>query len=552
MSVNNAFKLILLFLVTFFFLSTSYSQPPAFAPAWNMNYGGSKDEVIAVVIPSADGGFLLAGTSFSGQSFDLTEPNRDSTVQSSDYWIIKTDQNGNKLWNRRFGGSSGETLLHAIATFDGGYLLSGTSFSGQDGDKTQVNHDSSLVTPDIWIVKTDSLGNKLWDIRLGGNQSEQMGESVEIIPGIYLIAGSTVSPQGGNISEPGQGGWDYWMALIDINGNLLSDKRFGGTADDFCTSVAADTGIMVLGGYTWSGTGGDKSQPNQGGADYWMIKADVSGNKLWDKSYGGTLNDWLFDITTTPDQYLVLGGQSFSGATGDKSEPNHDPGPNGSDRWIIKADSAGNKIWDRTYGADQIEDVNNIEVLANGNLLICGESYSSQNGNKSEPNLGPEQTWIFMTDGSGNILWDKTLFTFSHDEKGYAIMLDSSCFLAVNYTRADSSGYKTQDNYGEGDFWMIKMCPDTTLSVSDASAEKTAFEIMPNPAKEYCIIRTNGQTGDDVILSLRTVNGYLVWSGKPNEKDETRIDLTNFPSGIYLVEFKSEKYRQYKKLVILH
>jgi hypothetical protein len=555
MSVNNVCRLVLLFLFSLFFLSTSYSQQNNYLPVWDKHYGGSKDEIIAVVIESPGHGLLLAGSSFSGQSFDLTEPNRDSSLLSSDFWIIRTDPTGNKLWERRFGGSQGETLLHAIAASDGGYLLAGISYSDNDGDVSEPNHDSTLMTPDIWIVKTDSLGNKQWDARFGGSSSEQMGEVVEFSSGKYLIAGSTFSGVSGEVSEPGQGGWDYWMVIIDGNGNYLMDKRFGGSSDEFCTSAALlSSGSFVIGGYSRSGSGGDKTQPGQGGADYWIIRTDTSGNKSWDKSFGGSLNDWLFDLAIAPNKDIILGGQSFSGATGDKSEPNHDAGPNGSDRWIIRADSAGNKLWDKTYGADQIEDVNNIEVLSNGNIMICGESYSSQNGDKSEPNLGPEQTWILMTDSAGTVLWDKTLFTFSHDEKGYTIMSDNDCFITVNYTRADSSGYKTEDNYGEGDFWMIKMCRDSTLSVDQINGIDFNFELWPNPASEYCFIKTNSILNEPVQLYITSMTGRLVLqqSFRHTGINEITVDLSNIPSGLYLLELKTEQNRYFRKLIISH
>lgn len=553
MPVINVNKLWLLFVISHFFLSTSYSQQAGFSPVWDKHYGGSKDEVIAVVLKSADQGYLLAGSSFSGQSFDLTEPNRDSTLQSSDFWIIRTDSSGNKLWDKRFGGSASEVLLHAIAVSGGGYLLAGISFSGNDGDLTWPNHDPSLQTPDIWVVRTDSTGNKLWDARFGGYSSEQLGEILEIAPDRYLMAGSTYSGISGDITEPSQGEWDYWFVVMDDSGNLLSNKRFGGISDDFCTAASmTDDNSIILGGYSRSGAGGDKTQISQGGADYWIIKTDTAGVKLWDKTFGGSQNDWLFDLAITAGGDLILGGQSFSGATGDKSDPNHDPGPNGSDRWIIRTDSSGVIIYDKTYGADQTEDVNNIEILPGGNIMISGESYSSQNGDKTEPNLGPEQTWILMTDSIGNILWDKTLFTFSHDEKGYTIMHDNNCFVTVNYTRADSSGYKTEDNYGEGDFWMIKMCPDTVLSVNGNQIHEADIRIIPNPASESCFIQINSTGFSPDRLTVYNTSGSAVLRRELTVSgiDGIRIELENFQSGLYILELKNRHHIFHRKLMV--
>src|SRR4030095_17077235 len=170
-----------------------------------------------------------------------------------------------------------------------------------------------------------------------------------------------------------------------------------------------------------SNSGGDKSQNCQGMTDYWVVKIDAAGNKVWDKTFGGDNTDWLFAITATTDGGFIAGGQSFSGVTGDKSEPNHDPTPSSSDRWIIKADSVGTKQWDRAIGGTETEDVSLIFQTADGGYMVSGESYSDSTGNKTENNLGPEQTWVIKTDQNGIVLWDKTLLTYGHDEAGVAI-----------------------------------------------------------------------------------------------------------------------------------
>src|SRR5436853_3644133 len=107
-----------------------------------------------------DGSYLLGGYSNSGISGDKTEANRDnsSTNPSNDYWIVKTDALGNKLWDKRYGGNYDDKFSCMEKTNDGGIVLGGFSGSGISGDKTQASWGST----DFWMVRIDSVGNKIW------------------------------------------------------------------------------------------------------------------------------------------------------------------------------------------------------------------------------------------------------------------------------------------------------------------------------------------------------------------------------------------------------
>lgn len=120
---------------------------------WDKTFGGSGWEVIGSVISTPDGGYLLAGDSASPASGDKSENTKggcDEDVNcDSDYWIVKIDAEGNKVWDKTLGGSSVEAFPRAILTPDGGYLLAGWSSSDASGDKSEDSKGSS----DYWIVK---------------------------------------------------------------------------------------------------------------------------------------------------------------------------------------------------------------------------------------------------------------------------------------------------------------------------------------------------------------------------------------------------------------
>ena len=320
---------------------------------WDRRFGGGGDEFLTSILQTADSGYLLGGWSGSGMDGDKTQP----SWGGFDNWIVKIDAIGNKQWDKRYGGFNNDLLGTVTITKDGGYLLGSESYSPISGDKTQDDWDTTYNWADYWLVKVDSRGNKEWDKRFGGVSSEEMSAVISTDDGGYIIGGSSASPVSGDKTQPDWDTiWhttDYWVVKIDSLGNKIWDKRFGGTNDDNLNAllITSDGGYL-LGGNSASGVSGDKTQPNvdtSGPAiqyvdDYWIVKIDSAGNKEWDKRYGGFDEDILYSLQITQDNGYLLAGNSRSNAGGDKVENNlgHEQ------TWIVKTDSLGNKQWDKT------------------------------------------------------------------------------------------------------------------------------------------------------------------------------------------------------------
>ena len=130
-----------------------------FSSTWDRTYGGGGDERVADSIITSDGGYLIVGTSDSNKSFDKLENSRGGR----DYWVVKLDDLGNKVWDRTFGGSEKDLGNGAVEVTGGGYLIWGSSSSPADGDRTVENKGFS----DYWIVRIDADGNKLWTRLMG-------------------------------------------------------------------------------------------------------------------------------------------------------------------------------------------------------------------------------------------------------------------------------------------------------------------------------------------------------------------------------------------------
>ncbi len=164
-------------------------------------------------------------------------------------------------------------------------------------------------------------------------------------------------------------------------------------------------------------------------------------------------------LQQTSDGGYILGGASGSAISGDKSEACWGIW----DYWIIKTDASGIKQWDEDLGGTDWEDVfGSIIQTQDHGYLACGTSYSPISGDKTEANLGLEQSWIVKTDSSGIKEWDKTIFTEGHDEATLALQASDGCYVIGVDDDGGIGGYKTDNNWGGRDYWFVKFC-DTTM-----------------------------------------------------------------------------------------
>ncbi len=463
---------------------------------WDHRYGGNADDKLETFHQTSDKGFILGGTSYSDSSGDKNDYNRGG----SDYWVVKTDSVGVMQWNKTFGGPHFDDLKEVIETSDGGFVLGGSSRSGIGGDKTEPNWDASSSTPthDYWIVKTDPLGNKLWDKRFGGIYEDVFTCIRQTKDNGFIIGGYSDGNATGDRTENSRGGPDFWIIKTDESGTKQWDKRFGGNRNDQLWAMQQSTdGGYILGGFSWSDSTGDKTVNNWGlvnYCDYWVVKIDSLGNKQWDNHYGGINNEYLNSIEQTRDGGYIMGGPSWSDSTADKTSHNRGPS-NTSDYWIVKTNSNGILQWENSFGGINHEDEygNTIQTNDDG-YLVSGTSYSQISGNKTEQNMGQEQTWVVKTDLFGNILWDKTIFTSGHDEKGLAIQTADGGYAIANYTNGGVGGYKSENNWDATnlsyDYWLVKFI-DSTLIHPLANFFTIDRSVCPNSCINYMNLSQN-------------------------------------------------------------
>jgi PGF-CTERM protein len=203
---------------------------------------------------------------------------------------VKTDSNGNELWNRTFGGTEHEEAYSVQQTSDGGYILAGSIGS------------VSALDYDFWLVKTDSNGNELWNKILKLSAPEGACPVQQTSDGGYIIAGYTRG-------DVGYTRGDFWLVKTDSNGNELWNKTFGGAEPEWAYSVqqTSDDGYIIA---------GYKRLMDVSGKDFWLVKTDSNGNKQWDLTLGGINDEIAYSVQQTTDGGYILAGVTASYGAG--------------------------------------------------------------------------------------------------------------------------------------------------------------------------------------------------------------------------------------------
>ena len=337
---------------------------------WQKSLGGSGSDQANAIQNTADGGYILAGSSTSNNG-DVT-----GNHGGKDYWIIKLNATGTLQWQKCLGGSDSDAAYAVQTTSDGGYVVTGYT-SSNNGDVTENNGDN-----DYWVVKLDATGTLQWQNSLGGLLDDQAFAIKTTSDGGYVVAGLTYSFDGDVTGNHGD--YDFWIVKLDATGTLQWQKSLGGadTEEAYDIETTSDGGYIVAG--NCSSNSGNVTG-NHGNFDYWVVKLDATGTIQWQKSLGGSLQDKAYGIETTPDGGFILAGNTASN-NGDVIG-NHGL----QDYWLVKLDATGTIQWQKCYGGSDNDFARTIQTTTDGGYVAAGYSFS--NSGDVTGNHGSSDFW---------------------------------------------------------------------------------------------------------------------------------------------------------------
>ena len=446
----------------------------------------------------------------------------DKTENSNgvnDCWIVKTDSIGNIMWQNTIGGNNGDYLRSIKQTADGGYIFGGDSYSNISGDKTE----NCIGVNDFWIVKIDSIGNIIWQNTIGGSAGDLLNSLGLTSDGGYILGGQSLSNISGDKTENSRGLDDLWIVKIDSLGNIQWQNTIGGSANDRVSSIEQTTdGGYVIAAASESGSSGDKTE-NSAGWDFWIVKTDASGNIQWQNTIGGSVHDWPCSIQQTIDGGYILGGVSTSGISGDKTENNWDTTLITADYWILKTDSLANIQWQNTIGGVANDLLSDVKQTADGRYILGGYSRSNISGDKAENCIGSDDYWVLNLDTSGNILWQNTIGGTGGDQLHSIQPTTDGNYILGGRSLSNISGDKSENCLGNYDYWIIKITDSLFCPVPSAV-------ITPPGTINIC-------SGSNQILSASAGPGYT-WQWKKNGTDisgATNSTYTVTAAGSYTV-----------------
>ena len=339
---------------------------------WQKSLGGTNTDYAYSVQQTTDGGYIVAGESFS------TDVNVTGNHGGGDYWVVKLNATGVLEWQKALGGTGEDIARSVQQTADGGYIVAGTTQS-TNGDVSAAH-----IGQDFWVVKLTTTGDLQWQ-KLYGRSGYDLAYCIQqTTDGGYVVAGYSYTTSGDS---------DFWIVKMDDLGELQWQHAYGGSSSEEAFSIDQTTdGGYIVAGMTLSNNGdvtGTHPSACCGVDDYWVVKLNATGILEWQKALGGTQFETGRSIQQTADGGYIVAGNSLS-SDGDVTGVNHAS----SDYWVVKLNSSGVLLWEKMIGGSGSDNPNSIQQTSDGGYIIAGESRSSDFDALNSGGHGNVDYWV--------------------------------------------------------------------------------------------------------------------------------------------------------------
>ncbi|MCH8330330.1 MAG: T9SS type A sorting domain-containing protein [Bacteroidetes bacterium] len=479
-------------LASFILLSTCvlqvYSQ--TFSKVYNYDGGSSAAWSIRIV----HDGYVAVG---------------DGWIVANDGWqglqILKVDTSGDKVYFKGYG-------EEGVAYYSG-YIGSATVTPDTGVAISGIYVDSSNNTK-MLLVKFDKNGDTLFTRKYGSTGTELGRQCRMDSEGNFVLLGE---------KSFGANNKDYYLIRSDSIGNKLWDTTYGGFDHDVAESIEpTEKGFIIAGG-------SDSYGPGE--TDAYIIEINEDGEILWSKTYGTPRDDCGGIVNTFNNSFILKGCLDTNIILGDYQYP----------RYVAKLDSQGNMLWRTFFNGPELRDIRNISETMDGNIVVVGTI-------EDEP---PDvyHGWISKVDSVGNILWERRYYKLiSGDNIFYDVQETVDSGFIISGTAFDSTFLQGMwlvklDKYG----CLIPGCQidtiDTIPSAHILPKPISEVRVYPNPTASqlYVDIPPNYFENEN-YFNLFDVTGKSVLKDIPlNGENPTSIILNRISNGLYFYTIGSNQ-----------
>lgn len=347
---------------------------------WEKYFSGQNHDYLSAAVNTQEGGFLLAGTSYSGKSHDK----KDASKGGSDIWLIRLNESGEELWQKTIGTASDDEARSVIQTTDFGFFVAGNV----------QNNSSGFGSKDVLVSRMDKEGKVLSEIIFGGKGLDEVEKIMPTKDGGAIMAvysrSSEFRPSGSGGTNPSSdttnpitripkltenfGEGDYWIIKLSKDGKVECEKNYGGKADDHVKTIALSSTGYIIGGSSRSERSGNKKAGIEEGTDIWLLSLNERGEEIWQKSYNFKNRDVLMSmhgINSGDDKSskgILLGGYTQAEGRIEKDDETF---------WMLYLDMNGNEQWRKYIKGEsrkKEEKLSDLKLNRDGSIILAGTS----------------------------------------------------------------------------------------------------------------------------------------------------------------------------------
>ncbi|PJJ67131.1 T9SS type A sorting domain-containing protein [Chryseobacterium geocarposphaerae] len=449
---------------------------------WEKYFAGKNHDYLSASLSTQDGGFVLAGTSYSGKGLDKKEDSKGG----SDIWLIRINEFGDEVWQKTIGTTSDEEARAVIQTTDLGFFVAGNVQNSAQG----------YGSKDVLVIKLDKNGKELSQLILGGKGLDEVEKMIPTKDGGVLLG---VYSRSSEVRDSGTSSGSEIRGLDSGTATPNPVSRY------------------------------PKSTNNQGEGDYWIIKLSKEGRVEWEKNYGGTGDDHLRTLAMTTSGFII-GGESRSERSGNKTVGVEE----GTDLWLISLNERGEEIWQKSYNFKNRDVLMGMHVILGHNereknkdltkgILLGG--YTQAEGRIETDD---ETFWMLYVDENGNEQWRKHVKGESRkrEERLADIKLNRDGSIILAGTSAEELGKEN---------WKIVKLGDQQV---DQLIEKQDIRIYPNPVSDYAYVEI-GFDFKEADIVMYDMAGRQLQQIKTKNK-VTKINTQPLIQGAYLITIKTD------------